>query len=73
VNGHNILRDHLHPFGLLKFSQQEWDSIAWGRLSHIIQCDALVTLRHFFLVSGRLDPQDIRELIQDQSWPLVML
>ena len=60
VDGHNILRKHLQPLGLVIRHAAVGQDL--GRLSRIIQRDALAKLRYFFLVSPKPDPEDIRKI-----------
>jgi hypothetical protein len=60
LTGHNTLRRHLHIMGLLdsplcrKFGAVEETS------AHVLcECEALATLRHIYLGSFILDPEEV--------------
>jgi hypothetical protein len=63
LTGYNTLRRHLHIMGLL-------DSPLCGKCgageetsAHVLcECEALATLRHIYLGSFLLDPEDVRGL-----------
>jgi len=67
--GYNTLRRHLHIMGLCsdpmcrKCGTEEETSV------HILcECEALASLRHAYLGSFFLDPEDIRELGMGAIW-----
>jgi hypothetical protein len=67
--GHNTLRRHLHIMGLCidpicrKCGTEEETSV------HILcECGALASLRHAYLVSFFLDPEDVRLLGMGAIW-----
>jgi len=69
LNGHNTLRRHLHVMGLSnnptcrKCGPEEETSV------HILgKCEALASLRHRYLGSFLLDPEDIRMLGVGAIW-----
>jgi len=69
LTGHNTLRRHLHIMGLCndpacrKCGTEEETSV------HILcECEALASLRHAYLGSSFLDPEDIRELGMGAIW-----
>ena len=69
LTGHNTLRRHLHIMGLCndpmcrKCGTEEETSV------HILcECEALASLRHAYLGSFFLDPEDIRELGMGAIW-----
>ena len=66
---HNMLRRHLHIMGLCndpicrKCGTEEETSV------HVLyECEALASLRHAYLDSFFLDPEDIRELGVGANW-----
>ena len=72
LTGHNTLRRHLHIKGLSndpiyrKCGTEEETSV------HILcECKALASLRHAYLGSFFLDPEDIRELGMGVIWNFV--
>jgi hypothetical protein len=69
LTGHNTLRRHLHIMGLCndpkcrKCCTEEETSI------HILfECEVLASLRHVYLGSFFLEPEDIRELGMGFIW-----
>jgi hypothetical protein len=69
LTGHNILRRNLYIMGLStiptcrKCGTEEETSV------HILcECEALASLRHIYLVSFFLDPEDIRKLSRGAIW-----
>jgi len=69
LTGHNTLRRHLHIMGLCndpmcrKCGTEEETSV------HILcECEALASLRHAYLGSFFLDPEDIQELAMGAIW-----
>jgi len=69
LTGHNTLRRHLHIMGLSnnptcrKCDTEEKTSV------HILcECGALASLRHAYLGSFFLDPEDIRKLGMGAIW-----
>jgi len=69
LSGHNTLRRHLYIMGLI-------DSL-WGRRSvaeeqnsdHVLcECEFLASLRHTYLVSLFLDPEDVKRLTLWAIW-----
>ena len=74
LTGHNTLRRHLHIMGLCnapmcrKCGTEEETSV------HILcECEALASLRHAYLGSFFLDPEDIRELGMGAIWNFAKL
>jgi len=72
LTGHNTLRRHLHIMGLCndlisrKCSTEEETSV------HILcECETLASLRHAYLGSFFLDPEDIRVLSMGVIWNFV--
>ena len=70
--GHNTLRRHLHVMGLSndpacrKFGTEEEISVHTS-----CECEALTSLRHQYLGSFFLDPEDIRVLVVGTIWNFV--
>jgi hypothetical protein len=69
LTGHNTLRRHLYIMGLSnnptcrKCGKQEETSV------HILcECEALASLRHTYLGSFFMDPEDIRKLSIGAIW-----
>jgi hypothetical protein len=63
LTGHNTLRRHLHIMGLCNDPTCRKCGIEEETSVHILcECEALATLRHAYLGSFFLDPEDIREL-----------
>jgi hypothetical protein len=69
LTGHNTLRRHLYIMGLSnnpicrKCSTEEETPV------HILcECEALASLRHTYLGSFFLDPEDIRKLSRGATW-----
>ena len=69
LTGHNIFRRHLYIMGLSnnptcrKCGNKEETSV------HILcECEALASLRHTYLGSFILDPEDIRDLGMGAIW-----
>jgi len=72
LTGHNTLRRHLHVMGLCndpmcrKYGAEEESSV------HMLcECEALASLRHAYLGSFFLDPEDIRVLGMGAIWNFV--
>ena len=72
LTGHNTLRRHLYILGLCnnpicrKCGNEEETSV------HILcECEALASLRHAYLGSFFLDPEDIRVLVMGPSGTLL--
>jgi hypothetical protein len=69
LTGHNTLRRHLHIMGLCndpmcrKCGTEEETSV-----SILFECEALASLRHAYLSSFFLDPEDIRVLVMGAIW-----
>ena len=73
LTGHNTLKRHLYVMGLSnnptcrKFGTEEETSV------HILgECEALASLRHVYLGSFFLDPEDIRVLEVGAIWNFVL-
>jgi len=61
LTGHNTLRRHLHLLGLLDSLLSRKCGVGEETLSHILyECEALASLRHAYLGSFLLEPEDIR-------------
>jgi len=69
MTGHNTLRRHLHLLGLLdnplcrRCGAEEETSV------HILcECEALASLRHAYLGSSFLEPEDIKSISLGAIW-----
>jgi len=61
--GHNTLRRHLYLLGLLDSPLCRMCRVRKETLAHILcECEALASLRHAYLGSFFLEPDDIRSL-----------
>jgi hypothetical protein len=69
LNGHKTLRRHLHIMGLVD-SPLCWKCGAGEETSaHVLcECEALATLRHIYLGSFFLDPENVRGLSLRAIW-----
>ena len=67
LTGHNTLRRHLHLMGLTNSPLCRRCGADYETSAHILcECEALVSLRHAYLGSYSLDPEDIKSI----SWGL---
>jgi len=67
--GHNTLRRHLHLLGLLDSPLCEKCGVGEETSAHILcECEALASLRHVYLGSFFLEPEDIRSLGLGAIW-----
>ena len=63
LTGHNTLRRHLHLLGLLDSPLCRKCGVGEETPAHILcECKALASLRHVYLGSFFLEPEDIRRL-----------
>jgi hypothetical protein len=63
LTGHNTLKRHLHIMGLCNDPICKKCGTEEGTSVHILcECEALASLRHAYLGSFFLDPEDIRVL-----------
>jgi hypothetical protein len=63
LTGHNTLRRHLHIMGLLDSPLCRKCGAGEETSTHVLcECEALATIRHIYLGSFSLDPEDIRGL-----------
>jgi len=63
LTGHNTLRRHLHLLGLLDSPLCRKCGVGEETSAHILcECEALASLRHAYLGSFFLEPEDIRRL-----------
>ena len=68
LTGHNTLRRHLHIMGLCN-DPMCWKCTEEETSVHILcECEALASLRHAYLGSFSLDPEDITELGMEAIW-----
>jgi hypothetical protein len=69
LTGHNTLRRHLHLLGLLDSPLCRRCGAQEETLAHILcECEALASLRHVYLGSFFLEPEDIKSLILGAIW-----
>jgi len=69
LTGHNTLRRHLHLLGLLDSPLYRRCGAEEETLAHIFcECEALASLRHVYLGSFFLEPQDIKSIILGAIW-----
>jgi len=72
LTGHNTLRRHLHIMGLYNDPISRKCGTEEGTSVHILcECGALASLRHAYLGSFFLDPEDIRVLGMGAIWNFV--
>jgi hypothetical protein len=72
LTGHNILRRHLHVMGLINDSACRKCVIEEETSVHILcECEALASLRHQYLGSFFLHPEDIRVLGVGAIWNFI--
>jgi hypothetical protein len=61
LTGHNTLRRHLHIMGLMDSPLCRKCGAGEGTSAHVLcECEALATLRHIYLGSFFLDPEDVK-------------
>ena len=69
LTGHNTLRRHLHLLGLLDSPLCRKCGVREETSAHILcECEALASLRHAYLGSFFLEPEDIRSLGLGAIW-----
>jgi hypothetical protein len=69
LTGHNTLRTHLHIMGPLDSPLCRKCGVGQETLAHVLcECEALATLRHIYLGSSFLDPEDVRGLSLRAIW-----
>jgi len=69
MNGHNTLRQHLYVMGLSDNPICRKCGTEEGTSLHVLcACEALASLRHSYLGSFFLDPEDIKKLNIGASW-----
>jgi hypothetical protein len=69
LTGHNTLRRHLHIMGLVDspLSRKCWAGEETS--AHVLcECEAVATLRHVYLGSFFLDPENVRDLSLRAIW-----
>jgi len=67
--GHNTLRRHLYLLGLLDSPLCRKCGVGEESSAHILcECEALASLRHAYLGSFFLEPEDIRRLDLGATW-----
>jgi hypothetical protein len=63
LTGHNTLREHLHPLGLLGSPLCRRCGAEEEILAHILcECESLALLRHTYLGSFILEPEGIKSI-----------
>jgi len=69
LTGHNTLRRHLHLLGLLDSPLCRKCGVGEETSAHILcECEALASLRHAYLGSFFLEPEDNRSLGLGATW-----
>ena len=69
LTGHNTLRRHLYPPELLDSPLCRKCGVREETAAHILcECEALASLRHAYLGSFFLEPEDIRSLGLGAIW-----
>jgi hypothetical protein len=69
LTGHNTLRRHLHIIGLLDSPLCRKCGAGEETSANVLcECEALATLRHIYLGSFFLDPEDVRSLSLRAIW-----
>jgi len=69
LTGHNTLRRHLYLLGLLDSPSCRKCGVGEETSAHILcDCEALASLRHVYLGSFFLEPEDIRSLGLGAIW-----
>jgi hypothetical protein len=69
LTGHNTLRIHLHIMRLMDNPLCKKCGAGEETSAHVLcECEALATLRHIYLGSFFLDPEDIRDLNLGAIW-----
>jgi hypothetical protein len=69
LTGHNTLRRHLHIMGLVDSPLCRECGAGEETSAHVLcECEALATLRHIYLESFFLDPENVRDLSLRVIW-----
>jgi hypothetical protein len=69
LTGHNTLRRHLHIMGLVDSPLCRKCGAVEETSAHVLcECEALATLRHIYLGSFFLDPENVRDLSLRAIW-----
>jgi hypothetical protein len=69
LTGHNTLRRHLHIMGLVDSPLCRKCGAGEETSDHVLcECEALSTLRHIYLGSFFLDPDNVRDLSLRAIW-----
>jgi len=69
LTGHNTLRRYLHLMGLTNSPTCRRGGVEDETSAHIFfECEALASLRHVYLSSFFLDPEDIKSLSLGAIW-----
>jgi hypothetical protein len=69
LTGHNTLRRHLYLLGLLDSPLCSGCGVKEETSAHVLcECEALVSLRHMYLGSFFLEPEDIKSIGLGDIW-----
>ena len=69
LSGHNTLRRHLHLMGLSDSPLCRRCGAEDETSAHLLcECEALASLRHAYLVSSFLEPEDIKDISLGTIW-----
>ena len=68
-SGHNTLQRHLHLLGLLDSPLCRKCEVKEETSAHILcECEALAALRHRYLGSSFLEPEDVKSISLGAIW-----
>jgi hypothetical protein len=69
ITGHNTTRRHLHIMGLVDSPLcRKWGAGEETSARVLFECEALAALRHIYLGSLFLDPENVRDLGPRAIW-----
>jgi hypothetical protein len=69
LTGHNTLRRHLYLLGLLDSPLCRGCGVKEKNSAHVLcECEALASLRHMYLGSFFLEPEDIKSIGLGAIW-----
>ena len=72
LTGHNTLRRYLHLLGLLDSPLRRRCGVREETSAHILcECEDVATLRHAYLGSFFLEPEDIKNLGLGAIWNFI--
>ena len=72
LTGHNTLRRYLHLLGLLDSPLRRRCGVREETSAHILcECEDVATLRHAYLGSFFLEPEDIKSLGLGAIWNFI--